>query len=426
MNPLQKIQSLFQSESLQKGSLVSLKPGQLLYGRVEKLLPDNTAIIRMGDIRLVANLRTELSPFESYLFEVRTVGKDGLELKVIEEIRQNTSAQFFLDSLKLPETKLNLQLVQFFLSKNLPFSKEQLQLAVSWLNSQTDSTKELAALERMIKGDLPFTKAIFQSLVAVQESQPLHQQLEELRRYLDHPSYTSIKTIQTLKEMITSITKNHSLDEVGTAIEIKQILKKLVQSLGLNYENEVGLGTNDKKVSTEPLQSLKQLVMMAMAELGNNGKALEPLLNRLTGMQLISQNLNGPMQQIVLQLPLVYAGKKSDVTIQWNGRKTSNGQIDSDYCRILFNLDLQSLNQTVVDMQIQNRMIHLSVINDSNEIESIVKALSPTLKDKLESIGYTLSFIQVNPSFEKKGVEQQNVNHVNISMDLYQRVDKKI
>jgi hypothetical protein len=426
MNPVQKIQSLFQTESLQKDLIVSLKTGQLLYGKVEKFLPNDTAIIRIGETRLIATLKADLSAMESYWFEVRTGGKDGLELKVVEGIRQNASTNSPLNSLQLAETKQNLQLVQFFLSRNLLFTKEQLQLSASWINSHTDSTKELIALEYIIKKGLPFTRTTFQSLVAVQESQSLQHQLEELKSYLENSSFASLKTTKALKEMITTITKNHSIDEIGTAIEVKQILKKMVQSLGLNYENEIQYWTNDKKVSEkEPLHSLKQLVMTAMTELGSNGKLLEPILNRLTGMQLISQDLNGPMQQIVMQLPLAFGEKKTDVKLQWSGRKTSNGQIDPDYCRILFNLDLQSLNQTVVDMQIQNRVIHLSVINDSKQIETIVKALTPTLKDKLESIGYKLSFIQVNPSLEKRGVEQ-HMNPVDIFMDLFQRVDTKI
>lgn len=426
MNPVQMIQSLIQAEGLQKASMVSLKSGQLLYGKVEKFLPNDTAIIRMGDMRLLANLKADLSAEESYLFEVRTGGKNGLELKVVDGMVRQDSAHLFLNSQQLPETKQNLQLAQLLLSKNLPLTKDQLQLATSWINSQTDSTKELTALEWMIKKDLRFTRTTFQSLVALQDSKSFYHQLEELRNHLDNPSFASLKTIQTLKEMITSITEKHSIDEVGNAIDVKQMLKKLVQSLGLNYENEIRLSTNDKKASAEPLNSLKQLVMTAMTELGSNGKTLEPVLNRLTGMQLISQDLSGPMQQIVMQLPLALGEKKSDVTIQWSGRKTSKGQIDPDYCRIFFYLDLQSLNQTVVDMQIQNRVIHLSVVNDSTKIEPIIKALTPTLKEKLENIGYTLSYIGVNPSLKKRELEQQQIYPANLSMDLYQRVDKKI
>ncbi|WP_147533332.1 hypothetical protein [Bacillus marasmi] len=405
MNPVQMIQSLFQNVNSQKASVVSLKSGQLLYGKVEKFLPNDSAIIRMGDMRFLATLKAELSAENSYLFEVRSSGKDGLELKVVEGMRQEA----------------------VLLSKNLPITKEQLQKASTWMNIQGDSTKEHRALEWMINRGLPFTKSTFQSLVAVQDSQSFYRQLEEFRSQLDSPSIATLKTVQQLKELTSSILTNHSLGDIDSADEVKQLLKQLVQALGLNYENEVVSQPNDKKASgVDQLQSLKQLLLTAMTELGSKGKSFEHLLNRLTGMQLISQDLSGPMQQIVMQLPLAFGEMKSDITLQWSGRKTSNGQIDPDYCRILFYLDLRSLNQTVVDMQVQNRVIHLSVMNDSKEFESIIKFHTPTLKENLESIGYTLSFINVNPSIVIRNQEQQQINPVNVFMESNQRVDKRI
>lgn len=427
MNSVQMIQSLFQNVNFQKESLISFKPGQLLKGSVEKFLPNDMAIIRMGDIRLVATLKADLSAEANYWFEVRNSSNSGLELKVVDGLQQTASEQQLLKSIQLPESKQNVQLVQFLLSKNLPLTKEQLQLAASWIHSKTDAAKEHAALEWMITKGLPFTKTTFQSLVAVQESQSLYQQLEELRSQLENLPMANIKSTQSLKDMITAVIKNHSIDDVGNANEVKQLLKQLVQALGLNHENELSSLTNNKEASsTESLHSLKQLVMTAMSELGTHGKTLEPILNRLTGMQLISQDLSGPLQQIVMQLPLAYDEKKSDITLQWSGRKTSTGQIDPDYCRILFYLDLQSLNQTVVDMQVQNRVIHLNVMNDCDFIKQVVEALTPTLKEKLENIGYTLSFIQVNSDIEKRKLDRQQINPVHISKELYQRLDTRI
>lgn len=427
MNPVQMIQSLFQNANLQKESLFSLKQGQLLSGRIEKFLPNDTAIIRMGDKRFVATLKADLSVDESYWFEVRSVGKDGLELKVISGMQQTDSSEIFLNSQQLPDAKQNVQLIQFLLSKNLPVSKEQLQLVASWINNRSDVTKELTALEWMITKGLPFTKTTFQSLVAVQETQPLYQQLEELRSQLDHPEYASLKSIQPLKDMIGLILQNHSIDDIRSTQDVTQLLKQLIQSLGLHYENEVGLMTGDKKVADDSLRSLKQLVLTSLSELGSNGKLLEPLLNRLTGLQLVSQDLSGQVQQIIMQLPLAFAEKKSDVIVQWSGRKISNSKIDPDYCRVLFYLDLRSLNQTVVDMQVQNKVIHLSITNDSPEIEQVVKSLTPMLKENLASIGYTLSFILVNhPALEKRKMKPEQINPVVFSLGQNGRVDTKI
>jgi hypothetical protein len=425
MNPIQIIQSIFSAESLQKASLVTLKPGQLLYGRIEKFLSNDTALIQIGKARLVAHLKVSVSTEDSYWFEVRSSGDEGIQLKVVEGKGQGVSAQLLLEHFQLSDTKLNRQLVQFFLSENVPFTKEQLSKVASWISNSMDAN-ELSALEWMIKKDLPFTKQTFQSLVAVQESESFSQQLEKVGSYLEDPKFSSFKTIQSLKQMITTILGNHSIDELSNGIEVKQMLQAMVKSIGLEYEKDVQLWAKNEENSIESLQSLKSLLIGAMTELGTSGRELEPILNRLTGMQLISQDLTGPMQQMVMQLPLSFGDKHTDVTLQWNGRKTNTGQIDPDYCRILFYLDLQSLNQMVIDMQVQTRVIHVSIINDTKGIQPIVTALTPALKEKLESIGYKLSFINVVPSFEKRTMDPRQMSPDLFSNELYQRVDIKI
>jgi hypothetical protein len=426
MNPVRMIDSLLSFKSLQRALVVSLRPGQLVFGRVEKLFPNSTAMIQVGNMHLFAQLKANVNDKESYWFEVRSGGSDGIELKLIEGIGQDQSGKIFLKNLQLPETKQNMQLLELISLKNLPISTDQLKLAATWIPKQGNLTKELTALEWMIEKELPFTKPIFQSLVAVQDSQSFYAQLEKVISFLEQSGMDSSKTLQSLREVISFILKNPTSTELESGKAIQDLLRNLVQSLGLEFEKEVQLWTNTEQDAVDPLQSLKPLLMKAMLELGEKGKELEPLLNRLTGMQLISHNSVGPMLQMVLQMPFSFGGHQSDITLQWNGKKTKAGQIDPDFCRILFHLDLQSLEQTVIDMQVQNRVVHLSIINDKKEIEPIVKAFTPMLKEKLESNGYTLSFVKVNPIFDKKHAGVAQPNPMTLSTDLYKRVDIKI
>jgi hypothetical protein len=426
MNPVRMIDSLLNSKSLHRATMVSLRPGQLVFGRVEKLFPNSTAMIQVGNMHLFAQLKANVNDKDSYWFEVRSGGNDGIELKLVEGIGQNQPEKLVLKNLQLPETKQNMQLLELISLKNLPISTNQLKLAATWIPNQGDLTKELTALEWMIEKELPFTKPIFQSLVAVQDSQSFYGQLEKVRSFLEQSGMESAKTIQSLRDVISFILENPSSTELESGKAIQDLLRNLVQSLGLEYEKEVQLWTNTEQDAADPFQSLKPLLIKAMLELGDNGKVLEPLLNRLTGMQLISQDSIGSMMQMVLQLPFSFGEKQSDITLQWSGRKTKTGQIDPDFCRVLFHLELQSLEQTVIDMQVQNKVVHLSVINDKKEIEPIVKALTPMLKEKLESNGYTLSFVKVNPTFDKKQAGVAQPNPMNLSTDLYKRVDIKV
>ena len=66
------------------------------------------------------------------------------------------------------------------------------------------------------------------------------------------------------------------------------------------------------------------------------------LLGRMNGLQILSGE-NGPQHQLLMQVPLEFLGKKMDATLEWNGRMKEDGKIDSDFARIMFYLNLETL-----------------------------------------------------------------------------------
>ena len=48
-----------------------------------------------------------------------------------------------------------------------------------------------------------------------------------------------------------------------------------------------------------------------------------------------------------------------------------DGKIDPDFARILFYLDLESINKTVIDMQVQNRVVTVTVFNEDDTLKAM-------------------------------------------------------
>ena len=69
-----------------------------------------------------------------------------------------------------------------------------------------------------------------------------------------------------------------------------------------------------------------------------------------------------------------------DATLQWNGRMKDNGKIDANYARVLFYLQMASMQETVIDMQVQNRVVTVTVFNENSEIQSLAEPLKAALK----------------------------------------------
>ena len=177
-----------------------------------------------------------------------------------------------------------------------------------------------------------------------------------------------------------------SLDSKG----MEQAIKKVLKGLGMSYEASLNNKTANLQ---EVVHSLKpQLLALMQDEQASTGlrEAAENIVGRLNGMQLQSGE-NGHQHQIVMQIPLNFLGKNTEGSIQWNGRMKDNGKIDSNFARILFYLDMEVLNETVVDMQVQNRVITINLYNDSPQLEMYSEPLKHALKKGLMEKEYQLS-----------------------------------
>lgn len=202
---------------------------------------------------------------------------------------------------------------------------------------------------------------------------------------------------------------------------VAPFLKEMTKILGLNLEH--ALASQAEELSEAELTALKPLLMQLRNESHATGlkELAEQVINRVTAQQLMSYEA-GPIQQLFMQIPL--PNHQSDLTLEWSGRRTKDGNIDPNYCRILFYLDLAQLKETVVDMQIQNRVVKVSVYNQHSELlEQAAHPFVALLRSKLEQQEYKLSGVV----FEKE-TKRESAPAVEPATrtEVYSRMDIKI
>ncbi|WP_264737181.1 hypothetical protein [Cytobacillus firmus] len=216
----------------------------------------------------------------------------------------------------------------------------------------------------------------------------------------EKPSAAAALTLQE-KTMLEEL-KNSLRTELNFTNDQRNIhseLKRIIRTLGLSHEHDIlNLLKQHDEGAAEKLDTLKPLLMgLLNEETSHSAKdAAERLLHKLTGFQALSQE-SGPLQHYIFQLPVSLWGKISDLTMQWSGRKTEAGKIDPSHCRVIFYLNLEHLNETIVDLQVQNRIINISVINEHKEIKDLTASLAAGLKENLLKLNYMLSSV----SFQK-------------------------
>lgn len=236
------------------------------------------------------------------------------------------------------------------------------------------------------------------------------------------------KAFQASKEPSTQVMMAESQAILESSLNsqgIQKAIQQILIRLGLSYEAALNKGED----VTNLIQSIKpQLLSLiqdekASTELKNSA---EMVLARLNGMQLLSGE-TGHQHQIIMQLPLQFLGKHVDATIQWNGRMKKDGKIDSNYARILFYLNLEALKETVIDMQVQNRIVSIYVYNELEGLDVLAEPLKKALKVGLEEKNYHLSGVLIKPY--KKTLQknlEKNIEKLNDRGAVQRGVDIRV
>ena len=232
------------------------------------------------------------------------------------------------------------------------------------------------------KHSMPFRIDHTTDLPKILHPESIDSRLPELFRAMQE------STLPVTKELLQGAQSVVELAVDGKVM--KDAMQSLFKTLGFNYEAELLNRNLDLARTMEMLKPQLVSLLQDSAVSPALRDAAEAVITRMNG-PLMQSGESGMNQQISMQLPLELLGKRIDATIQWSGRKKDDGKIDADFARILFYLELESIKETVVDMQVQNRVVSVTVFNDDNRLREIGSLLQEKLKVGLESVDYRLS-----------------------------------
>ncbi|SDY72865.1 hypothetical protein SAMN05421736_103147 [Evansella caseinilytica] len=393
---------------------IQLNIGQLFQGKITKIYPGSTAQLQLGGLVLTAKLEAQLEKGQQYWF--RVIGGDGIpKLKVLEELPAVPQGRSVADAgvqaqvrtvvqqLGLPANPMVERLVHHLLQENIPFSSETIRQAgglaaqLPLPTAADDSVDTVQVLMHMIKKGLPLTKETLLSIRSLHSSESFATNVSTL-----HHGLRETGQFPQLEQQLTRIIENSpALTLQGDKnLPLPLPLPSLIQMLGLQHEFDISNGHGkDNPSLAENVKTLKSLLLQYLQTTASTGgdqlrESAEFILQRLTAFQLLSSDTHGPMQQLIVQLPVSFGETLRDVTLQWEGRRQKNGQFDEDHCRILFYLQLETLKETVIDVQIQKRVVSLTIYNDSARPRSIDNIWLPVLKQNLLSSDYHLTSVK--------------------------------
>lgn len=423
-----------------QGQTPNFREGQIFHGRVLKLMPNDIAQIEIANTQIIAKLEAPLQAGTYYWFYVKSTAETPV-LQVLSSLQKEPSSHSdksvatLLRQLGMPNTAGNARLILNLQEAGIPFTKPLLQTVSSFMQ-HTSFEQGFEILKVMITRNLPLNSQVFHSLKNfLYTDQPLKAQLRQIIHSLASEKQISTQT-RHLQAQLQNIINMWSMGSVGSSASLNQHgeavvqfpIKQLLTSLGLQYEQTAwkmlsGQVTNKGSNTQSELKPI--LLALAQEQLGTQTKQLvQEAIHRVTGQQLLSKQ-DESVLQLLLQFPLPEQFGQEDAVLHFQGKR-KNGQLDPDFCRILFYLQLKKLDETIIDVQIQNRIIAITIFNEREIATQTINPFSQALKVQLARVGYTLSSLKWSQQLEENKQPNQHLYSKVSTVQNYQGIDFKV
>ncbi|MFC4735587.1 hypothetical protein ACFO4L_03215 [Bacillus daqingensis] len=147
-------------------------------------------------------------------------------------------------------------------------------------------------------------------------------------------------------------------------------------------------GTGVQPGSSIELGRIRLELSLLQAAVPQAAGTAEAAARILSGLQLVSQEqLQVPSMMSAIQFPIDQTG----LHIQWSGRRTHDGSLDQNHCRMLFYLQMEHFGEITVDVQIQNRIVSIAVYSRHPEPADLKEHWYKKLAAAMQEKQYSLS-----------------------------------
>ncbi len=327
---------------------LTLRVGDLLKGKVLRILPDGRAIISFKGTEIVARPKVALSAGEEIFAKVQTLGS---EIKLGLLSKQARLQSEFLRTLGRTW------------QSNASLGKLADMLAAARLRAASAlKASELSILDRILALLGPGEKA---------GSAAIAERLMSLARALGLVHEASIARAMVL----------------GTPFML--LKRQLQKSLKPNLEKLVAMISNRVSgggIRDAATRANLQLVLSLCTDLYDN----------VEFQQLANHFLRQRGAQLYLQLPVVWLGESGVAELMVRSRKedTRDGKIDPDRCQIVLLIDLSALGRIKAVAAINDGRISCLFATERKAVREFIVEHSERLADGLQAVGLKVTDIK--------------------------------
>ncbi|MBW5444594.1 hypothetical protein GE107_00750 [Cohnella sp. CFH 77786] len=167
------------------------------------------------------------------------------------------------------------------------------------------------------------------------------------------------------------------------------------------------LPSGDERPAADNPRSSAETLKSALLTLASHEEAppalrdaAQSLVNQITGQQLLLSSERqpaNPYSMMTLFLPMKGQDGNTTATIHVQTRRGRKGEWDTDNCRLLFDLRMRHLGDTVVDVQVVDRIVSVKLMNDYPGMAELVEHAKDEVGIALRDAGFQLLSMTAQP-----------------------------
>jgi hypothetical protein len=125
----------------------------------------------------------------------------------------------------------------------------------------------------------------------------------------------------------------------------------------------------------------------------------QQLVQHVTGQQLLltPERTSSPFTHVTMFIPMKGPDGGQTASVHIQTRRGRKGELDADNCRLLFDLQMKTLGNTIVDVHVVNKIVSLNLWNDHPAISDLLESSRGEMTQALQGAGFQLLTLRSTP-----------------------------
>ena len=381
-----------------------LKVGDLIKGRVVRVLDQNRSIVNFKGYRLITEMDSSLTRGQEVQARVISLGEQiGMRFMPLTREASRFSDQIvtLLTEADLPVNLQTYNLAQMLQQNQLPVTAETLNSFMQYvgqLNPSPDSHQGVALAGWLL--NLPPNSHLYLALQTIYDRR--HKLIDSLQKLRSTLVNLTQNPVEDIDDKLGQQILNQSQPLDFSASDLANRISKFVNEIGLNYEGGLLVASRNSELLQKILQqqTLKQSLLHFRIQISQSdqipadstARILEVVTSVLTQIDVLELTMNQYLagrSQVYFQIPYRIGEKETSAEVLGYSPEEDVG-LNPENMRLEILIETENLGRLKFDLRILQRQMNCTILAEKQEYSDFISDEKIVLLERIQALRYNL------------------------------------